>query len=96
VKLEEITIIKITPPSKKQRKEHDIWSLKKHPELASAIKLAMQTGKEQYVRSISEFTIYHIRPVYPLVPEAMDKPENKSMKKVSIGVYHAAFHLGAR
>ena len=98
MKIEEMVIITITPPSKRKRKELNYWDLDKphHAELKAAIEKCLATGEEQLVHSRSDSIIYFVRPEFPLIESAMAKPENQSLLKVSIAVYHAAFYVGVR
>lgn len=91
--IEEMVIVKVTPPSKKERKERDFWN-HGHKGLADGIERCLATGKEVLLNDLT--TIYVIKPEYPLIEEAMAKPENKDYLKVRVSVFHSAFHLGVK
>lgn len=96
MKLEEITIMKVTPPNKKKRASNDFWNLEKMPELREAIEFAEVSGKESYVMDWKHMSLFHVKPEFPLIPEAMQRTENSTLLKVSITAFHPAFHLGVR
>lgn len=96
MKIEEMTSITVKTPNQRERKVKDYWNLSLRPELKAAIKQCLESGEEKFLRGRCDMVMYHIRPEYPLIPEAMDKEENRSLMKVSISVFHAAFHLGIR
>lgn len=96
MRLEEMTIIRVTMAPKKRRKEPSFWDLDQHPDIKAAIEKCQLTQEDQYVLKRGEMLLYHIRPGFPLIDEAMARPENKSLVRVSVSLYTAAIHLGVR
>jgi hypothetical protein len=54
MKIDEITLLKVTLPSKKQMKELDYWNLnrKNRAVLKAAIEKCLQSGEEQSIATI--------------------------------------------
>lgn len=100
MRIEEMTLIKITFPTRaKGQKMKEVvrsyWSLEKRPKLRAAIIRVLQNGKEEYLNDEGVF-LYLIKPEFPLIPSAMERPENHNFLKVSIVVYTMARTLGVR
>lgn len=98
MRIEEITLIKVTFPKKKVQKALDSWNLQRHPRLAMAIERVLRTGKEEYHRE--DVFLYHVKPEFPLIPSAMDednaKNSSRRFMKVGILVFTLARTMGVR
>lgn len=97
MKIDEITLIKVTLPSKKERKELDYWNLNriKRAALKAAIMKCLKTNKEQILRDEGVF-VYIIKPRFPLIDSAMKEKENADYLKVSISVFTQIRTLGLK
>lgn len=97
MKIDEITVIKVTLPAKKKMKEMDYWNLnrKSRAGLKAAIEKCLQSGEEQILRDEGVF-VYIIKPRFPLIDSAMKEKENADYLKVSISVFTQIRTLGVK
>jgi hypothetical protein len=97
MKIEEITLIKVTLPTKKKMKEMDYWNLSRKSRVAlkAAIEKCLQSGEEQILRDDGVF-VYIIKPMFPLIESAMKEKGNETLLKVSISVFSQIRTLGVR
>jgi hypothetical protein len=94
MKIEELTTIKVTPPTSKKRDKMNYWNLASRKKLKLAIQKCLDTGEQQLY--FGDMDLFVIKPRFPLIESAMQKPENVDLLKVSVIVYHLAFHLAVR
>jgi hypothetical protein len=96
MKLEEMTTVKVIPPNKRERARTDYWNRNSASRraLKKCIQKCVDTGEQQIYHG--DLDLFVIKPAFPLIESAMQDPENASLLKVSILVYHMAFHLGVR
>ena len=71
MKIEEITIIKITFPKPKARDEH-IWNLETNHVLREAIEECLATGKTVRKNADGNMVMYEVQPKFPLTESAME------------------------
>jgi hypothetical protein len=97
MKIEEITLLKVTLPTKKKMKELDYWNLsrKSRSVLKAGIEKCLASGDEQILRDDGVF-VYIIRPCFPLIASAMKEPGNENFLKVYISVFTQIRTLGVR
>ncbi len=97
MKIDEITLIKVTLPSKKEIKKLDYWNLarKSRAALRASIEKCLATGEEQILRDDVVF-VYIIKPQFPLIESAMKEKRNENLLKVSISVFSQIRTLGVR
>jgi hypothetical protein len=97
MKIDEITLLKVTLPSKKEMKALDYWNLnrKSRAALKSAIHKCLQSGDEQILRDDGVF-VYIVKPRFPLIDSAMKEPQNADYLKVSISVFTQIRTLGVK
>jgi hypothetical protein len=97
MKIDEITLLKVTLPSKKEMKALDYWNLnrKNRATLKASIEKCLQSGEEQVLRDDGVF-VYIIKPRFPLIDSAMKEPDNADYLKVSISVFTQIRTLGVK
>lgn len=94
MKVEELFTVKVTWPKPRVR-DNGLWNLTTNKRLREAIEKCLATGETVYSESVGE-ALYCVRPRFPLIDEAMARPENKSFLKVTVSVYSQAFNAGVR
>jgi len=80
--------------SKKDRKAALDLSKPSNAEVKEAIEKCLNSGEQFMVERYPYLFI--IKPEFPLIESAMEKPENQSLLKVSVNIYDAKFSCGVR
>lgn len=86
MKMVELMQCKVTLSRKKSERMQGIWNLETNKTLRSAIDECLTSGGEVFKIS-SGGTLYRVRPEYPLIESAMEKPENSKLLKVKVTAY---------
>jgi hypothetical protein len=93
VKIRELFTCKITLAKKQKDRDGGVWNLERNKRLREAIEKCLATGTEVFSADPGGM-LYHIRPDYPLIESAMQKPENQGLLKVYVVIYMNSLVVG--
>ena len=93
MKIVELVSCKLTLPKQKKLRQSGVWNLETNKTLREAIEECLASGVE-VLKVKPGGMLYHVKPEYPLVESAMQKPENAGLLKVSVIAYLSSEHLG--